>query len=96
MNMKNCIFAHFGVLSLVYLFVCMYISYKARNRCTQETFLIWHDVYVNMFSALRSIPPVTIDIHLKSFILNRHKLRQSQIATKQEPLPSQFVVCRNL
>ena len=24
MNMKSCIFAHFGVISLVYLFVCVY------------------------------------------------------------------------
>ena len=40
MNMKSCIFTHFGVISMVYLFVCMYISYKAaHNRCTQETFL---------------------------------------------------------
>ena len=31
MNMKSCIFAHFGVISLLYLFVCMYISYKAHN-----------------------------------------------------------------
>ena len=35
MNMKSCIFTHFGVISLVYPFVCMYISYKAHNRCTQ-------------------------------------------------------------
>ena len=32
MNMKSCIFAHFGVISLLYLFVYMYISYKAHNR----------------------------------------------------------------
>ena len=94
MNMKSCIFAHFGVISLVYLFVC--ISYKAHNLCTQETFLIESDVDVNMFTALRSLPPGTIDINLKSCILNRHKLRQSQIATNQESLPSQFVICRNL
>ena len=29
MNMKSFIFAHFGVISLLYLFVFMYISYKA-------------------------------------------------------------------
>ena len=28
MNMKSFIFAHFGVISLLYLFVCMYISLK--------------------------------------------------------------------
>ena len=39
MNMKSCIFAHFGVISLLYLFVCMYSSYKAHNWCTKETFL---------------------------------------------------------
>ena len=27
MNMKSFILAHFGVISLLYLFVCMYISY---------------------------------------------------------------------
>ena len=31
MNMKSIIFAHFGVISLLYMFVCMYISYKAHN-----------------------------------------------------------------
>ena len=60
MNMKSCIFAHFGVISLVYMFMCMFISYKAHIRCTQETFLIESDVDVNMFSALRSIPSVTM------------------------------------
>ena len=70
----------------------MYIIYKAHNRCTKETFLIGSDVDVNIFSALRSIPSGTIDINLISCILNRHKLRQSQIAT----LSSQFVICRNL
>ena len=69
-----------------------YISYKAHNRCTKETFLRGSDVDVNIFSAIRSIPYGTIDINLKSCILNRHKLRQSQIAT----LPSEFVICRNL
>ena len=92
MNMKPYIFAHSGVISLVYLFVCMYINYKSHNRCSKETFLIGSDVDVNIFSALRSIPSGTIDINLKRCILNRHKLRQSQIAT----LPSQFVICRNL
>ena len=78
MNMKSCIFAHFGVISLVHLFVCMYISYKGHNRCTQETFLIGSDVDVNGISALRSIPSGTIDINMKSCILNRHKLWQSR------------------
>ena len=60
MNMKSCSFTHFGVISLVYLFVCMYISYKAHNRCTQETFLKGSGFDVNMFYALRSIPSVTM------------------------------------
>ena len=60
MNMKSCVFAHFGVISLVYMFMCMFISYKAHNRCTQETFLKGSDFDVNMFSALRSIPSVTM------------------------------------
>ena len=46
----------------------MYISYKAHNRWTKETFLIGSDVVVNMFSALRSIPSGTIDIILKRCI----------------------------
>ena len=37
----------------------------------------------------------TIDTNLWSCVLNRHNLRQSQIATSQEILPSQFVICRN-
>ena len=64
---------------------------KAHNRCTKETFLIGSDVDVNIFSAFRIIPSGTIDIILKSCILIRHKLRQSQIAT----LLPQFVICRN-
>ena len=67
-NMKSCIFAHSGIISLIYLFVCMYISYKAHNRWTKETFLIGSDVDVNMFSALRSIPSGTIDIILRRCI----------------------------
>ena len=96
MNMKSFIFAHFGVISLLYLFVCMYISYKAHNRLTKETLLIVSDVDVYMFPVLRSIPSCTTDMNLRSCILNRHKMRQSQNATIQESLPSHFVICRNL
>ena len=46
-NMKSYIFAHVGVISLLYLFVCMYISYKAHDRFTKETFLIVSDVAVH-------------------------------------------------
>ena len=92
MNMKSCIFAYFDVISLVYLFMCMHISYKVYNRCTQEIFLKGSELDVNMFSELRSKSSVTIDINLRSCVLNRQRLRQSQIAT----LPSQFVICRNL
>ena len=60
MNMKTYIFAHSSVISLVYLFVCMYISYKSHNRCTQETLLKRSDFDVNMFYALMSIPTVTM------------------------------------
>ena len=96
MNMKSFIFAHFGVISLLYLFVCMYISYKAHNRFTKETLLIVSDVGVYMFPVLRSIPSCTTEMYLRSCILNRHKMRQSQIATIQESLPSHFVICRIL
>ena len=96
MNMKSFIFAHFGVISLLYLIVCMYISYKAHNRFTKETLLIVSDVDVYMFPALRSIPSCTTNTNMKSCILNRHKMRQSQIATIQESLPSHFVICRIL
>ena len=96
MNMKSIIFAHFGVISLLYLFVCMYISYKAHNRFTKETLSIVSDVDVYMFPVLRSIPSCTTDMNLRSCILNRHKMRQSPIATIQESLPSHFVICRIL
>ena len=96
MNMKSFIFAHFGVISLLYLIVCMYISYKAHNRFAKETLLIVSDVDVYMLPALRSIPSCTTDMNLRSCILNRHKMRQSQIATIQESLPSHFVICRIL
>ena len=95
-NMKNFIFVHFCVISLLYLFVCMYISYKAHNRFTKETLLLVPDVDVCMFPALMSIPSCTTDMNLRSCILNRHKMRQSQIATIQESLPSHFVICRIL
>ena len=95
-NMKSFIFAHYGVISMLYLFVCMYISYKAHNRFTKETLLIVSDVDVYMLPALRSIPSCTTDMNLRSCILNRHKMRQSQIATIQESLPSHFVICRIL
>ena len=93
MNTKSFIFAHYGVISMLYLFVCMYISYKAHNRFPKETLLIVSDVDVYMFPALRSIPSCTTDMNLRSCILNRHKMRQSQIATIQESLPSHFVIC---
>ena len=96
MNMKSFIFAHFGVISLLYLFVCMYISYKAHIRLTTETLLIVSDFDVYMFPLLRSIPSCTTDMNLRSCILNRHKMRQSQIATIQESLPLHFVICRIL
>ena len=58
MNMKSFFLPYFAFFSLVYLFVYMYISYKAHNRCSQETFLKGSDFDVNMFSALRTIPSV--------------------------------------
>ena len=81
MNMKNVIFAHFGVISLIYMFMCMFISYKAHNRWTQETFLKGSDVDVNMFSALRSIPSVTMKYIWEVVFwtvtnCDSHKLRQ--------------------
>ena len=74
----------------------MYISYKAHNGFTKEALLIVSDVDVYMFPVLRSIPSCTTDMNLRSCILNRHKVRQSQIATIQESLPSHFVICRIL
>ena len=96
MNMKSFIFTYFGVISLLYLFVCMYISFKSHTRFTKESLLIVSDVDVCMLPALRSIPSCTTDMNLRSCILNRHKMRQSQIATIQESLPSHFVICRIL
>ena len=63
MNMKSCIFAHFGVISLVYLCMCMYISYRGHNRFTKQSLLIVSDVDVNMFPAMRSIPSATTDMN---------------------------------
>ena len=65
MNMKSIIFAHFGLISLLYLFVCMYINYKAHNRFTKETLLIVSVVGVYMFPVLRSIPSCTTDMNLE-------------------------------
>ena len=91
------IFAHSGVISLVHMFLCISDTlYNTHKRCTTENALKWSDVYVNVFSVLQSTPSGTIDINLSSCVLNRHKLRQSQIATNQESLPSQFVFCSNL
>ena len=95
-NMKTYIFAHSDVISLVYLFVYMYISYKAHNRLTTESLLIVSNVDVYMFLALRSLPSCTTAMNVRSCILNHHKMRQSQIATIQESLPSHFVICRIL
>ena len=93
MNMNSFIFAYFGVISLLYLFVCMHISYKAHNRFTKEILLMVSDVNVYMFPVLRSIPSCTTDMNLRSCILKHHKMRQSKIATIQESLPSHFVIC---
>ena len=84
------------ILALFHCYICLYISYKAHIRLTTETLVKVSDVDVNMFPALRSIPSCTTDINLRSCILNRHKMRQSQIATIQESLPSHFVICRIL
>ena len=81
-NTKSSIFALFGVISLVYLFLIIYISYKAHNCITKEIFLIVSDINMNMFLAQRSIPSGTTN--LRSCILSRHKTRQSQFATNQE------------
>ena len=79
-----------------YICLCMYIRYKAHNRFTKETLLIVSNVNVFMFPVLSSIPSCTTDMNLRSCILNCHKMRQSQIATIQESLPSHFVICRIL
>ena len=81
MNMKSFIFAHFGVISLLHLILCMYITYKAHTRFTKETLLIVSEADVYMFPALKSIPPCTTDMNLRSCIwtvtkCDRHKLRQ--------------------
>ena len=49
-----------------------------------------------MFPALRSIPFGTTNMNLRSCILNRHKMRQSQIVRNQVSLPSHYVICRIL
>ena len=80
-----------------YICVCVYVyRYKAHNRFTKETLLIVSDVDVYMFPALMSELSCPTDMNLRSCILNRHKMRQSQIVTIQESLPSHFVICRIL
>ena len=59
---------------------------------TKETLLIVSDFDVYMFPALKSKPSYPTDMNLRSCILNRHKMRQSQIATIQESLPLHFVI----
>ena len=71
----------------------MYISYSAHNRFTNETLFTVSDIDVYMFPALISKPSCPTAMNLRSCILNRHKMRQSQIATIQESLPSHFVIC---
>ena len=80
------------ITNIPYFLPVVYISYNDPKRCTKETFLEGSAVHGNLFYVLGSTPRGTIDINLRSCVLNRHKLRQSQIAT----LPSQFVICRNL
>ena len=48
-NTRSSIFARFAVISMLYLVVCMYISYKAHNRFTKDTLLIVSDVDVYLF-----------------------------------------------
>ena len=63
----------------------------------------------NVFCVLGRVPMFTFDmnmethifahsgvISLRIYVLNRHNLQQSEIATSQEFLPSQIVFCRNL
>ena len=101
MNMKSRNFTHYWYKSEKLCFEPSQIATvpncdNSGIRYSKETFLKLSDVYVNVFSALRNIPSGTINIKLRSCVLNHHKLRQSQIATSQEFLPSQFVICRNL
>ena len=90
MNMKSCIFAHFGVISLVYLLMCMHISYKAYNRCTQETFLKGSDLDLN----LGVYPRLLWNISEKLCF------EPSQIATvtncDNSGIPAVTMICRNL
>ena len=85
MNTRSFIFAHFGVISLLYLLVFMYNSYKAHNRFAKETLLIVSDVDVYMFPALRSIPSCTTEMNLRSCILNRHKCYSHKLRQFRNP-----------
>ena len=57
-------------------FWCYFTGYKVRKRCSKETFLKWSDVYVNVYSVLRSIPSGTIDNQSEKLCFE-----SSQIAT---------------
>ena len=65
MNMKRCIFAHSGVISLVLFHWYICLCYNAHKRCTNENSLKWSDVCVNVFSVFGSIPSGTIHINLR-------------------------------
>ena len=62
MNMKSCIFAHFRVISLVYLFLCISVI-KSINDVPRKPFEIVRCVCERVF-VLMSIPSGTIRISI--------------------------------
>ena len=90
MNMKSCISAHFGVISLVYIFACISVimsiidvTRKTPWNGPKSMWTCFLSLVVYHRALLTSIWDVFWTVT---------KLRQSQIAT----LSSQFVICRNL
>ena len=95
-NMRSCVFVNFDVIWMVYTYVSMYMNYYDQKQSTKEAFEKSLNDNVNTFYVLRTVTSCAFVINLRNCDLNPHKLRQSQIATSQKTLPSQFVICLNL
>ena len=69
MNMKSCIFAHFGVISLVYLFMCVLISLKAPNRDGTN----WDNIE-DVFCVHGRVPRFTFERNLRDCVSTHFRI----------------------
>ena len=77
------------------MWVCIWII-MTKNKVPRKPFEKGLNDNVNTFYVLMTVTSCAFVINLRNCDLNPHKLRQSQIATSQKTLPSQFVICLNL